>query len=81
MGSLISFVQTGSLISLVSDNHVDNYLKEIWVYIHLGSVVNNWAKNIMWILPLIWNYGSYDVPVNISDADVEKNNVQYDRQR
>ena len=34
------------LISLVYDNHVDNNLKEILMYVYLGSVVNSWPKNI-----------------------------------
>ena len=36
------FVQTRGVISLFSDNHVNNYLKEILVYVYLGSTVNNW---------------------------------------
>ena len=34
-----------SLISLVNDNHVDNNLKEILVYVYFGSIVNNQPKN------------------------------------
>ena len=34
-----------SLISLVKDNHVDNNLKEILVYVYFGSIVNNQPKN------------------------------------
>ena len=33
-------VQTRALMSLVNDNHVDNNLKEILVYVYLGSIVN-----------------------------------------
>ena len=33
------------LISLVNDNHVDNKLKDILVYVYLGSIVNNRPKN------------------------------------
>ena len=33
------------LISLVNDNHVNNNLKEILVYIYSGSIVNNPPKN------------------------------------
>ena len=33
-----------SLISLVSYNHMDNYLKEILVYVYLGAIVNNQPK-------------------------------------
>ena len=33
------------LITLVSDNHTDNYIKEILVFVYYGSTVNNWPKN------------------------------------
>ena len=33
------------LITLVSDNHVDNYLKEILAFVYYGSIVNNRPKN------------------------------------
>ena len=36
---------TRGLISLVNDNHIDNNLKEILVYVYLGSIVNNQPKN------------------------------------
>ena len=39
-----------SLISLVDDNHMDNKLKEIFVYVFYGSVVNNQPKNDDWTL-------------------------------
>ena len=42
----IDFVQTCGLISLVNDNHVDNDLKEILVYIYYGSIVNNRSQNL-----------------------------------
>ena len=29
------------LITLVNDNHMDNYLKEILVFVYYGSIVNN----------------------------------------
>ena len=32
---------THSLISLVNDNHMDNSLKEILVYVCFGSIINN----------------------------------------
>ena len=32
------------LISFVNDNHVDNNLKEILVYVYFGSIVNNQPK-------------------------------------
>ena len=38
----LDFVQTGSLISLVNDNHVDNKPKEVLVF---GSIVNKLPKN------------------------------------
>ena len=34
----------GGLITLVNDNHVDNYLKEILAFVYYGSIVNNWPK-------------------------------------
>ena len=34
-----------SWITLVNDNHVDNYLKEILAFVYYGSVVNNQPKN------------------------------------
>ena len=33
------------LITLVSDNHVDNYLKEILVFVYYGSIVNDQPNN------------------------------------
>ena len=33
------------LISLVNDNHMDNSLKEILVYVYFGSIVNNQPTN------------------------------------
>ena len=41
----LDFVETHGLISLVNYNHVDNNLKEILVYVHFGSIVNNQPKN------------------------------------
>ena len=38
-------IQMHCLISLVDDNHMDNKLKEIFVYVFYGSVVNNQPKN------------------------------------
>ena len=32
------------LISWVNDNHADNYLKEILVYVYYGSIVNGRPK-------------------------------------
>ena len=37
----LDFVQTRGLISLVNDNHVDNNLTEILLYVYFGSTVNN----------------------------------------
>ena len=34
-----------SLITLFNDNHVDNYHKEILLYLYYGSAVNNQPKN------------------------------------
>ena len=42
----LDFVQTRGLISLDSDNHVDNNLKEIFVSVYYGSIVNNRPKNV-----------------------------------
>ena len=33
------------LVSSVSDNHVDNYLKEILAFLYYGSILNNRHKN------------------------------------
>ena len=40
----LDFVQTRGLILLVNDNHVNNKLKEILVYVYLGSIVSNQPK-------------------------------------
>ena len=40
----LDFVQTRGLISLVNDNHVDNSVKEILIYVYkmyLDSIANN----------------------------------------
>ena len=37
-----------SLISLVNDNHVDNYLKEILAFVYYGSIVNNQPNWLCW---------------------------------
>ena len=34
------------LITLDNDNHVDNYLREILVFLYYGSNVNNCPKNM-----------------------------------
>ena len=36
---------THGLISLVNDNHADNYLKEILSFVYYGRIVNNQPKN------------------------------------
>ena len=36
---------TCGLISLVNDNHVDNNLKEILVYVYFGLILNDKLKN------------------------------------
>ena len=41
----LDFVQTRGLISLVNDNHVNNNLKEILVFVYIGSIVNNRPEN------------------------------------
>ena len=51
---------TRSLITLVNDYHVNNKLKEIWVYVYYGSAVKNRPNNfdmIIWIeaLPKYWH--------------------------
>ena len=33
------------LITMVNDNHVDKYLKEILAFVHYGSIVKNLPKN------------------------------------
>ena len=42
----MDIVQTHSLISLVNDNHVDNYLKEILAFVYYGSIINIRPKNV-----------------------------------
>ena len=43
----VDFVQTHSLISVVNDNHVNNNLKEILVYVYFGSIImKTWPYNI-----------------------------------
>ena len=34
------------LITLVTDNHVDNYLKENLAFVYYGSIVNKGPKNL-----------------------------------
>ena len=34
------------LITLVNDNHVDNYLKEILAFLYYGSIVNSRSKKV-----------------------------------
>ena len=41
----LDFLQMPGLNSLVNDNHIANNLKEILVYVNLGSIVNNRPKN------------------------------------
>ena len=33
------------LITLASDDHLENYLKEIWAFVYYGSSINNQPKN------------------------------------
>ena len=42
---LPGFPLTHGLITLVNDNDVDNYLKEILAFVYHGSIVNNQQKN------------------------------------
>ena len=35
----LDFVQTRGLILLINDNHADNYLKEILLYVYFGLIV------------------------------------------
>ena len=42
----LDFIQPPALISLVNDNHMDNNLKEILVFVYFGSIVNNQHKNL-----------------------------------
>ena len=41
----LDFVQMHGLISLVNNNHIDNNLKEILVYVYFGLIVSNQPKN------------------------------------
>ena len=41
----LDFVQASGWISLVNDNHVDTYLKEIFAFVYYRSIVNNRSKN------------------------------------
>ena len=41
----LHFVQKRDLLSLVNDDHVDNNLKEILVYVYFGSIVISRPKN------------------------------------
>ena len=34
----------GGMITLVIDNHMDNYLKEILAFVYYGLIVNNQPK-------------------------------------
>ena len=42
-----------SLIKLVNDNHMDNYLKEIFAFVYCGLIVKNQPK-IMWHLKMFF---------------------------
>ena len=41
----LNFVQMTHLISLVNDDHVDNYFMEILAFVYYDSTVNNQPKN------------------------------------
>ena len=41
---------TRGLISLVTDNHVDNILKEILVYVYLGWIVKSRLKMMLMVI-------------------------------
>ena len=41
----LDYIQTYDLISLVNNNHVDNNLKEILLYVYVSFFVNNLPKN------------------------------------
>ena len=45
----MNFIQKRGLISLVNDNHVNNNLKEILVYVYFGSILNNWPKTAFYV--------------------------------
>ena len=36
----LDFIQESGLVSLVNENHVDKYLKEILAFIYYGLIVN-----------------------------------------
>ena len=42
----LDFVQPRGWISLVDDNHVDKYVKEILTFVHYGSIVNSRLKRL-----------------------------------
>ena len=41
----LDFFLTRGLITVVNDNHVDNYLKEILAFVYYGSIANNQPKS------------------------------------
>ena len=43
--SNLDFVQMCGLITLVNDNHMDNYLKEILAFVYYGSTTQKWQKS------------------------------------
>ena len=43
--SYMDFVQTRGLILLVNDNHVDNHLKEILLYVNFDPIVFSRLQN------------------------------------
>ena len=51
----LDFVQTRGLISLVNENHVDNNLKEILVYVYSGWIVNNRPKKVPYLATALYN--------------------------
>ena len=46
----LGFIQRLGLILLVNDNHMENYYKEILVYVYFGWIVNNQLKNLQMYL-------------------------------
>ena len=41
------------VITLVNDNHVDNYLKEILAFVYYGLIVHNGPKNAQYFAMII----------------------------
>ena len=57
------------LITLVNDNHVDNYLKKILAFVCYGSIVNSRPKNVT-LRNMIIDEAEVEVDNHIAMGDI-----------